>query len=375
MAKTGGEYTMEILGAVLADNAVTIDQIRELVRRRPPEGLYLEYKRGLWVGEERSKSLTLAEEFRRYAHGFANAEGGLFIVGIVGGEDSQGPEKWSIEGASAPDSAGWVAWLSKVLQEASVRTRVRFQIIETDEKGKEIVLVAVERAESLIRAYVKPHLICYLRIGDQTVAIDDTLYADLVLGRRVKPDLEFVPGAAEVNRDSTGIYLNARFEVRNNGLVWVPDMKAAWLGFIAASGIRSSRAVSEALERQVEVRLPTATASDGLTVRLSTGEIRRHSETRELAPFEAAEFGMKLLHFPVPQLAGPWVWGGALMITPKNSSPLCAQVIVDSREGFGFAKADIVVLRKEVRPLVTWLRGSEVIGGISEIFRVQLGLS
>jgi hypothetical protein len=174
--------------------------------------------------------------------------GGLFVVGIVGGEVSHGAAQWSIEGVTAcPDPAGWTAWLSAVLQEVSVRTRVRWQIRKADD-GNDIVLVAVDRAQELIRLYKRPALLCHLRVGDETVSIDDTLYADLVLGRRVKPDLELLAPKVTVSRDSIGHHMNVNVTVQNNGLVWVPDMKVAWVGYSHGQ----MPAASESLRRQLE---------------------------------------------------------------------------------------------------------------------------
>src|SRR6185503_7237783 len=144
------------------------------------EGLYLEYKRGLWMSDE-----DVAREVRRYVSGFANAEGGLLAIGIVGGEDAQGDQRWSFEPPVCPDRSGWDAWLSRTIQHVAVSTRVRWQIVSL-EQG-DCVLVATSRSESLVRVYEKPSLVGYLRVGDQTIPMGDSLFADLALGRRMRP--------------------------------------------------------------------------------------------------------------------------------------------------------------------------------------------
>jgi hypothetical protein len=76
---------MNMLGAVLTGRAVAPADVLGLIQQREREGLYLEYKRGAWL--DRAKSA--GHEMREYASAFANAEGGLLIVGVVGGEDAQ----------------------------------------------------------------------------------------------------------------------------------------------------------------------------------------------------------------------------------------------------------------------------------------------
>jgi hypothetical protein len=343
---------MDLLGAVLTGRPVSEQEVLTIVQRREREGLYLEYKRGLWLAAEKSPG----HELREYTSGFANAEGGLLIVGVVGGEEAQGDQKWTIESASCPDKAGWDSWLSHVLEPIGARTRVRWQVVLVD--GQEVVLVATDRAEALIRVYEKPDLVCYLRIGDETIKIDDTLFADLALGRRAKPDLRLTfESVMQGGRDSLGFYLNIAVTVHNQGLVWVPDLKVAWVGYS-----HNLMRAQESLTRYIDVRATTS-AGPQVTITEFDSRVRltRDSNFREsisgrnqdLRPFESAEFGARVQGLPASEEAVQWVWAGAILVLPQQASPLWAQVAV---KGIGHERPTVQAWVPPIgtAPVVLW---------------------
>ena len=148
----------------------------------------------------------MKQELRAQVSGFANAEGGVLIIGIVGGETSQGADAWTFESPVCPDQAGWDEWLGRVLSDVSAKTRVEWKVVPVD--GVDVVVVAANRAEALIRVYEKPNLVCHLRVGPQTVPIPESLFADLALGRRAKPDLAIEDLIVKPTNDSLGFHLH-----------------------------------------------------------------------------------------------------------------------------------------------------------------------
>jgi hypothetical protein len=206
-----------------------------------------------------------------------------------------------------------------VLEEIAARARVRWQVVSVD--SQDVVLVAVDRAEVLIRVYEKPNLVCYLRIGDQTVPIDDTLFADLALGRRAKPDLEFGTLSAHGGVDSSGYYVIASVVVHNRGLVWVPDIKVACVGYM-----RGPHPAPESMRRYLDVR-PTTPPHEGIaaTVRdLNPGADAKNGP--ELRPFEQTQFAIKLNGLPASEERVPWAWAGAIVAVPSQGPPSWAQL-------------------------------------------------
>jgi hypothetical protein len=348
---------MDILGSVLAGRPVADSDILDLVARREPEGLYLEYKRGKWLGADK----TRGHELREYTSGFANAEGGLLVIGVVGGEDAQGADKWSIEGASCPDKAGWEDWLSRVLQEIAARTRVRSQIVQIE--SQEVVLVGVDRAEVLIRVYEKPRLICYLRTGSQTIPIEDTLFADLALGRRVKPDLELKVEKVEASSDSIGFGLNVTVTVHNQGLVWVPDLRVALVGYLSGP-----TPVSESMKRHLDIwPVPPAHESAPVTTSEFGSNAGRGGDGHELRPFEETRFGLRVKRLPASEEKVRWGWAGAVLVLPKNGSPLWAQIAVEG-EGHRATGTRCWVPSIGTAPVVAWLWSREASYDIAAIF-------
>jgi hypothetical protein len=71
-----------------------------------------------------------------------------------------------------------------------------------------------------------------MRIGHQTLRLDPSLYADLVLGRRESPhfDVELLEPTIEPGQPVPGFGLRVNFIVRNESLVWVPDLQIGIIG-------------------------------------------------------------------------------------------------------------------------------------------------
>jgi hypothetical protein len=338
------DRVLELLDSMLSGGKADPAIISGLVGEKVPEGLYVEYKRGRWLDSDRTQDL------RTYVSGFANAEGGLLIIGIVGGEDVQGSDKWSIEAPTCPDKAGWTPWLSRVLSVVSAKTRVEWQIVEVDQK--DVVVIAANRAQELIRVFEKRNAICYLRIGDSTVPIDETLYADLALGRRAKPDLAMEELDVVGTNDSRGFFLAVSLSVHNQGLLWVPAVSVAWCGYSVLG-----ETASASLKRELALRPPSEGNLEPKVGSLNLWGLS--TLLAEVRPFQQARFAAQINGLPVQPGVGAWAWYGAVMVLPQNGSPLWAQLAVHGA-GIVAHLGKAWALPPGTAPVVAWFHGDGV---------------
>jgi hypothetical protein len=351
---------LELLSAVLLGNAIEAADLHRLVRERVEESLYLEYKRGKWLGDGTRSDLERKQLLRAYVSGFANAEGGLLAIGIVGGEDCQRGEAWSLEGPTCPSGDGWSAWLEAVLQDISVKARVRHQVVDCGVSG-EVVLIAVDRAESLIRVYEKPRLVCHLRVGQSTLPIDETLYVDLVLGRRAKPVLELEGLPAHAINDSESFRLGIKAVVNNLGLVWVDEYKSASIGY-AQGGV----GVPGHVLRHLDVAKPVP---DEGNFRVSLFDL--HPPDKRLRPFESLALGNQVKGFPRVPAGTSWFWAGAVLFVPANGGPLWAQVAAHG-EGPHATRVGGATSRVGQAPWIAWAAGAAEVIEVSKEFERRM---
>src|SRR6185312_13097640 len=80
----------------------------------------------------------------------------------------------------------------------------------------------------------------------------------------------------------------------------------------------------------------------------------------EVRPFELKKFSTQIRGLPpLFPASGPWAWCGALMVLPKNGSPLWAQVVVEGQKTV--ANLNLAwALRPGTLPIVAWFQGSTV---------------
>lgn len=368
MGANGSQLAMEILGAVLSrSRVITLAEVEALAHQHVQEGVSLEYKRGQWLGD---KSRDATREIRQHLSGFANADGGLLIIGIVDGDLSHSAaDRWTVEGAECPGGPGmWDHWISSVLQEIMIRTRARWQVIEAGTPNRQIVLLAVDRSDTLIRVYEKPERLCYLRIQDQTLPMNHSHVADLELGRRAKPDLELGAASARFNSDSEDTLVVLDCEIRNKGLVWVSSLRVAWVAY-SGRPAKNSRPVSDALLRHIEVR--KASGTPDVDSHLRVGDLRCLSGDQPLAPFETAQFGAQIRPSPTRKDPEDWLWAGALVVIPRDGAPLWAQI---GARGHGSSALAVKVLQLPVGtpPLAGWLYGTDAAFGATTFFEGRM---
>ena len=173
----------DLLNYLLEDNALTPEQLDQLIEESPDEDLYLDYKNGIITS--RQKRDEGRQTIREYISGFANSDGGVLIIGI----DENRPRRIAPcekhLGGQPLDQ-----WASRCLHDmvAYLSPQPRFQVINHPQGH--VLAIAVARAPSLVPCVEARELKYFLRIGESTLAVPEYLIADLVLGRRQRPLLD-----------------------------------------------------------------------------------------------------------------------------------------------------------------------------------------
>lgn len=218
----------EFLELVLSGETVTAEHVDALVQHRVQEDVYIEYKPGEFLRDNKRN-----EELRAYMSGFANVSGGALIIGIEEDKHRAG----AITGCDPNDVGGHLAgWASRCIGEmgAFFSPLPRFVEVEST-SGARVLVCAVATAFNLVPVISKSKRTYYIRLGDGTYEAPDDLVADLLLGRRARPILEVsdwsVGGIetkpAQYSKCGVGILVKffLNLEIANSGLVWAEQSR------------------------------------------------------------------------------------------------------------------------------------------------------
>ncbi len=346
----------EILSAVLSGQC-TAQQAVEAVRQEClPEDLYLDYKSADLLEQTNTKKRN--DELRKDVAAFANADGGMLVIGIEETSDATTSRTLPGEAKHCKDVGGHSPhdWAARTLGDLLPYTGRPPHIDDTARiDGKRVLLVAVDRAPNLVPVTKDGQIRHFLRIGDHTHPVDPYLYADLVLGRRERPFLRF---DAEVGvrvgamHQAGQMFITVVATVENDSLVWVPAMYVSCTGIgskrIEVPNEHSTERLSDALLRHVEVA--EATAPEHVY-----HQVVRKMALPELSPFERRTYSFR---FGVPQPSKPYVWRGVLLANPKNGLPVWSQLHLNvGADGVGSS---------EHRPLAPGERGEVWWGSLFE---------
>lgn len=210
------------------DRSVSYQLLQDLLDRNDPqeafdvarsrgleEGQFLEYKRSAVLREGSPSDLV-----REYAAGFANAEGGVLLVGIGDGGslDKSVPRVMGKSGRTK--LLDWVENCLASLHSLLIPAPVLAVVTES---GIEILLVAVARAPTLIACPVKGTPVFYLRMGSTNLELNHFLVSDLILGRRAHPVVEVQPVDRSSERVQSALL---KLRVVNASDHWVPSESA-----------------------------------------------------------------------------------------------------------------------------------------------------
>lgn len=228
----------ELWERALQDEPISSSDIENMLRARINEDLWLDWKGGKIVEARNTAAVQKA------VAGFANAEGGILVLGVNGGDAGKGETPWTL--APCPPKAGkqslreWVEQ-SLVPLRSSLRPLPRIIVLDPG-----LVLIAVQRSEILVPVVVAEKGPTYfLRFYGSTQVVPGYLLADLVLGRRQRPRLDVRIATATVGRRVQDGQLlsetrrrqlarerkepwsvSVSLEIHNSGLVWAEGLRS-----------------------------------------------------------------------------------------------------------------------------------------------------
>jgi len=274
---------LQIRDQILRGHDPPGDQVREMIRPQAGgESLTFEFKEAPFLdGKPKgSKDGNVGHPFeagavlRKWVAGFANAVGGLLVVGVT-------DDRSTVPGLACPSKKhGWANWLANALRgfAGQISPPPNFSVVTIG--AVEVLLVAVPQSDSLVACVEQGQLVHYFRIGESTVAAPPYLVADLISGRRRRPrfrlsDLNIDPERS--NGSERRVRVN--WAVENDSLAWASKVDT---GLVYASN-RGVEPPSELLAR-IEFD-PRNSAISGISPRLVWTRL-----ADALAPFGSARF-------------------------------------------------------------------------------------
>lgn len=226
----------EFVESFLETGEITEEQITGLIADRAPEDDRLEYKGGDWLTAKEPKPRrghpsTPGKRLGKYATGFANAGGGVLLVGIKTYEDMDKdiPEKVDPDTCKAWDEDGdrLLAKAKDSLQSVQARHVTPLRIAVVRHTDGLVLAVGVERAPELISQEESGGVpLYYMRTFDGTQALPDLVAADLLVGRRARPTVDVQVQLEQGSSGREGIDLTVILHVVNVGPVWIEGLRA-----------------------------------------------------------------------------------------------------------------------------------------------------
>jgi hypothetical protein len=347
----------ELARLLLGGGTLSPEDLEFIVRIRIPEDLYLDYKHGKILDAPNA-----GQKLCRFASGFANAEGGVLIVGMVEKERRAS----DITGCDPSKVGGDLyQWAHHALQPIVPYLGSALIVhVVAHEKGP-VLLIAVDRAPRLVSCVKDGKVVHYLRIGDGTCLMDPYLYADLVLGRRQEPELNVSKLGVSCSSGGQILEINLGLALENEGLVWIPDWRAGMVGHT----LTRRSALPESLRRKIDLQSSPKENEPDVGFLRCIG-----SSYGPLAPMEAKELQFEPVRLPPPPMNSArqvlYSWSGGVYVVPSNGRPLWAQLRVKFAAGFArdfnnpsrktfkadFQERSCRVLREIERPIISWSR-------------------
>lgn len=237
-----------LLQSLLAGDELSAQAVVDLARNAPAESEYHDFKSGKIVGGGRD----VAGKLRWLAAGFANAEGGLLVIGVGDGTDAEtGARVLEPSPRSADDTVNSLTNALRPLA-AQLVPALRVQAVAYD--GGALAVVAIPRSDQLVRAPSggkKGAELAYpLRFGDSVHACPAWLAADLLVGKRARPRMVLANPVVEISRryEPHGTAdLSLTFVVRNDALRFADDARVAIVAGAPNGGIAPPEPRSEPL--------------------------------------------------------------------------------------------------------------------------------
>jgi len=245
----------ELFDRVLREQEVARADIELMVKARVAEDLHLDWKGGKVVNAK-----TGGATIRKAVAGFANAEGGVLVLGVNGGDVGTGEKKWTMTPCfKTKGKQSTKEWVEQVLVPLRASLRPQPTVVAIDDG--ELVLIGVQRSDLLVQVVEKgQEVVHYLRFYGTTQKVPGYLLADLLLGRRQRPRMELAILDVDVGPKPLGSGASHRqhvrfqetqrspwpysitVETRNASLVWADEVAyGAVLMSEAAQGRRDGQ--------------------------------------------------------------------------------------------------------------------------------------
>lgn len=341
--------SMELFDRVLREEEITRADIELMVQAHVAEDLNLDWKGGKVVNDK-SGGATI----RKAVAGFANAEGGVLVLGVNGGDAGTGEKKWTM--ALCPKTKGKQStkeWVEQILVQlrASLRPLPRIVVIDDGE----LILIGVQRSDLLVQVVEGSEgVVHYLRFYGSTQKVPGYLLADLLLGRRQRPRIDLAVTAASVGPRTPSragevhamLSADRRYQsemrdpwpyrvtltARNTGLVWADEVAC---GAVVIGEAADDRRDAQGRRVEASMNVP-GSVLDNITRRHRVAHDLDHVFYRfkDMAPFEKFELvtldGFLPSMSQLPQQHGPYriTYWAPVYVVCRNATPMWYQLRV-----------------------------------------------
>lgn len=364
--------TLEFLGELLDGKALTPDRLDELVKRQVEEDQWLDYKSGDLL-KDKYRNFKL----RKHVSGFANAQGGVLLVGVVGKEkDSQG-RSWTVTGCDEEslNETTLVEWARDALRDIAVYL-VPFPLLSVVTHAQGAVLaIAIQRAPRLVPCRERHGIVHYLRIGHGTERIPEYLYTDLVLGRRQHPTLALTGSVKIIPQNWPNVLFQWEIAVENEGLIWAKQIRAGIIGYMGlghhklSSSIKNNINVIKNSDDEPVLHSFLFEDVSGASLHHAEPGFPSRQNVIDLGPFDRGEvvFNATASLPPNKNHRYPYrlrcLWKGTLYVVTSTSDIIWAQMSVafswevnefrGKRPSISMQEQSLTVVGYE-RPTVSW---------------------
>lgn len=321
-----------------------LEKIRQL-----KEGQHLEFKDGVITRKSNRKAGI--QEIREAISGFANAEGGLLIVGVHDGTKEISP-------CTSLGTEPLAKWAESVVRDLIpyFSPLPRFQ--EVPYPNGEVLVVAVPRSPRLIPCVGRRESHYFLRVHESTVEVPGYLLSDLLLGRRQQPSVRMQPRVTVGTSPSLDPVLGIYFEVENDSLI---DIEESRVGVVIWASRTQADPISHHLRTYVDDLAPESPSlrfgerNDWDLVHLESEAYPSSSRGSKISPFSSCNFRIERLG-----IAFEGIYHCGVYVLPKSSMPIWFQlkftVEKNLEDGRLLVEEQSVSCQAVGRPLVDWKR-------------------
>lgn len=315
-------------GTVAVDAAL----VARVLAEEPAEDIHLDYKHGDFLKDKqptkKSDIRKATERLRAFVSSFANSDGGVLVVGIVGPDaGSQCAPPWTLTGLPTTGGPTVEQWVGDVLRPIAPHFSVPPKHWVVSGAGGDVLVLAVRRSDELVPVTIDGATAYFLRVGDGSSRVPDYLVADLVLGRRSRAVLELtlpqhdtVPLRYQGTPPDREALFRFVVAATNVGLSWADDPFVGMIGIDACTS--SPSALPQNLADAIEF------VGSGRLVHHGRS-LRPPPQRPSIEPFATTAPIEMAWRIPNP---GNGDWYGAAYLLARNAPPRWYQVVARRRE-------------------------------------------